>query len=133
MESLHVFLEVRDDLAPQEKAVCVFAWNLGSRQTGLPIRCVESEGIPSMIAPGVSGLRRLLQNDVRPILLAQVITDGEPRLPATDDNGLNMQTHVFTSLKVGSRRIRKSVVRKGCPCPWVQSGAEAEPASKQQF
>jgi hypothetical protein len=38
-----------------------------------------------MVAPGITGFRCLLQDELSPILLAQVIADSKSRLPTTND------------------------------------------------
>src|SRR5215469_364096 len=94
MELLNVMLKIGDDLVSRDKAVWMPSSDLQPRQRRLPIGSVESERIPTVVEPDIARLRALLQDDVRPLLLAQVVTDRESRLPATNDDGFNVGAHV---------------------------------------
>jgi hypothetical protein len=62
MELLNVALKVGNDLAPRHEPVQVGTIVFDPREPGLPVRCVERERIPTMIAPSFGHPIRLLED-----------------------------------------------------------------------
>jgi hypothetical protein len=70
----------------------------------------QSERIPA-VAPRISDPRVGVQDQERKATPRQMVSDGKPRLAATDNNSLNLlcvvtAVHSFTSLKVGLASAR---------------------------
>jgi hypothetical protein len=61
---------------------------------GLGASQIELKGVPLPMPPGRRDLRGLFQHHMRPALLGQIVTDGQPGLSAANDHGLDLLRHV---------------------------------------
>src|SRR5215510_794123 len=92
-EPRRVLLEVDDDLVAGHEAVRVPPPIFGARQVCLPVGCVEGEGIPAVVTPGVSRPVRLLDNKMMAVLLCQVVAERKAGLSCADNDGVHVSCH----------------------------------------
>src|SRR5262249_32935565 len=93
-KSARVVFKVGDNLFARKKSIGSCTWDFSSWQNRLPVRGVQGERIPATIAPHVAWYLCLLQNDVRALLLGQVIADCKSCLPTANHHRFYMLVHV---------------------------------------
>jgi hypothetical protein len=96
---------VRHDFLPWLEAVRIILAVTNSRQSRLPSRRVEREGVPTVIAPGFARLVRLFENHVVNGQPFQIVADRKAGLPSADDDGVCASQH-DTLLVTTERQFR---------------------------
>src|SRR4029077_8080811 len=92
-QPLRHLVEVRHDFLPWHEAVRIILAVTNSRQSRLPSRRVEREGVPTVIAPGFARLVRLFENHVVNGQPFQIVADRKAGLPSADDDGVCASQH----------------------------------------
>src|SRR5262249_1096768 len=85
--------QIPDDLVPRHEPVGILVLIIRARQVRLPVRCVERERIPAMVAPGLARPVGFLEDDVVSSLTAQMIAERKSGLAAADDDGVHGSGH----------------------------------------
>jgi hypothetical protein len=84
---------MRYDLLLRHEAAGIVFVISGTRNTRLPARRIQREGVPAMAAPGVARLVGLLQDNMLDGVLGQVMADRKPGLAAAHNDGVYLFGH----------------------------------------